>query len=175
QDQKINAIAFQANLANRVATVELDSQSQTLNTFVRGRGRVNLTGNYETDAAFDTSAISLQPLIALYLPEQSADLMGQTEIHGTIRGPLTDNARLDAHITIPTLSISYKNDIQLGAAQPIQLDYSRGVLTLQKTAIRGTGTDLQLEGRIPVAGNAPISIVALGTIDLALGQILSPD
>ena len=176
QNQTINGIMLQASVAQHVATVALDSaQSQTLNTFVRGRGRVNLTGNFETEAAFDTSPISLQPLIALSLPTQAADLRGETEIHGTVRGPLKDSARLDAHITIPTLSLAYKNNVQFAAAQPIQVDYSRGVLTLQKTVIRGTGTDLQLQGTVPVAGNAPMSVVALGTVDLALGQMFNPD
>ena len=144
EDQTVNGFTLQADVANHVANVNLDSQSQTLNTFVKGRGRVNLTGNYETDATFDTSTISLQPLIAVYLPAESADFSGQTEVHGTVKGPLKDMARLDAHITIPMLSLSYKNKTQLAAAQPIQIDYSRGILNLQKTVIRGTGTDLQL-------------------------------
>jgi translocation and assembly module TamB len=175
QNETINTITLQAKIAQHVATATLDSQSGTLSTFVRGRGRVNLTGDYETDAAFDTSRISLQPLVALYLPAQSANLMGQTEIHGTVRGPLKDMTRLDAHITVPTLSVSYTNNIQLAAAQPIQLDYSRGVLTLQRTAIKGTGTDLQLQGTIPVEGTAPVSILALGTVDLGIARIFSPD
>src|SRR6185436_4946397 len=117
----------------------------------------------------------LQPLIAIYLPAASADITGQTEVHGTVKGPLKDTTRLDAHITIPTLSLAYRNNVQLAAAQPIQLDYSRGVLTLQKTAIRGTGTDLQLQGTIPVTGTGPMSLTALGTIDLGLGQMFNPD
>jgi translocation and assembly module TamB len=175
QDQKINAITLQARIDDRVATVALDSQSQTLNSFVRGRGQVKLTGDYETEAAFDTSAISLQPLLAMYVPAQSTDFTGRTEIHGTLRGPLKDHTRLDAHITIPTLSVSYKSNAQFAAVQPIQIDYSRGVLTVQKTAIRGPGTDLQLQGTIPVAGTAPMSIVALGTVDLGIAQMLDPD
>jgi translocation and assembly module TamB len=55
------------------------------------------------------------------------------------------------------------------------VDYSRGVLTLQRTAIKGTGTDLQLQGTIPVEGTAPVSIVALGTIDLGIARMFSPD
>jgi len=174
QNETINGITLQAKIAQNVVTATLDSESEKLNTFVRGRGRVNLVGDYETEVAFDTSPISFQPLIALYLPSQSANLMGQTEIHGTLRGPLKDTARLDAHITVPTLSISYTN-FQLAAAQPIQVDYSRGVLTLQRTAIKGTGTDLQVQGTIPVEGTAPVSIVALGTIDLGIARMFSPD
>ena len=175
QNQRINDIKLQGGVADHVATVKLDSQSEALNTFVRGTGRVNLTGLYETEATIDTASISLQPLIALYSPTQANDLMGQTELHATIRGPLKDQSRLDAHVVIPTLTLAYKNNVQLAAAQPIRMDYSGGVLNLQRTQIRGTGTDLQLQGTIPVVGNAPMTIVALGTIDLALGQMFNPD
>ena len=175
QTQRINDITLQGGVADHVATVKLDSQSEALNTFVRGTGRVNLTGLYETEAAIDTASISLQPLIALYSPTQANDLMGQTELHATIRGPLKDQSRLDAHVVIPTLTLAYKNNVQLAVAQPIRMDYSGGVLNLQRTQIRGTGTDLQLQGTIPVVGNAPMTIVALGTIDLALGQMFIPD
>jgi len=175
QNQTIDSISLGANIADHVATVSLDSKPQALNTFVRGHGRVRLDGDYETEAAFDTSPISLQPLIALYLPAQSAGLTGQTEVHATVKGPLKDQTRLDAHLTVPTLSISYNNNIQFAAAQPIVLDYSRGVVTLQRTAIRGTGTDLQLQGTIPVTGTGPISLVALGTVDLSVAQIFDPD
>src|SRR5881296_2812306 len=46
---------------------------------------------------------------------------------------------------------------------------------MQKTRIRGTGTDLQLQGTFPVSSNAPMSLLALGTIDLRIAQILNPD
>jgi translocation and assembly module TamB len=176
QDQQINALKLQADVSNHVANVSLDSQSQALNTFIRGHGRVNLTGLYDAEATVDTASIPLQPLFAAYLPAQSNNLTGQTELHATLRGPLKDKARLDAHITIPTLALSYRNNnVQLSAAQPIKLDYDGGVLRLQKTEIRGTKTDLQLQGTIPVVGTAPMTIMALGTIDLSLAQMLDPD
>jgi translocation and assembly module TamB len=177
ENQTLSGMTLQAEIANHVATVALESQAQALNvnTFVRGRGRMNLTGAYETEAVIDTSPISLQPLIAAYLPTQAADLTGQTELHATVKGPLKEEALLEAHLTIPTLQLKYKNTFELAAAQPVQLDYTKGVLTLQKTAIRGTKTDLQLQGTIPVTSNAPISVVALGTIDLSIAQMLNPD
>ncbi|PYS24499.1 MAG: hypothetical protein DMG11_24345, partial [Acidobacteria bacterium] len=173
QDQTINAVKLQANVAHRVATFNLDSEA--LNTFVRGQGKVNLTGDYLTDATVDTSALSFAPLLAIYLPEYAADIKGQTELHATLKGPLKDQAALDAHVTLPTLSLAYKDSVQLAAAEPIRVDYSKGVLTLQKTAIRGTGTDLQLQGTFPVTGTAPIALVALGTVDLKLAQMFDPD
>jgi translocation and assembly module TamB len=172
-NQTINGITLEANIANHVANVAVDSQ--TMNTFVRGHGTVALRGEYETDAIFDTSPISLQPVFAVVLPSQAANMMGQTELHARIRGPLKDKTQLVAQVTIPKLTVDYKNQIQLGAAEPIQMDYANGVLKLQKTSIRGTGTDLQLQGSIPINSNAPMTLLALGTIDLSIAQILNPD
>jgi translocation and assembly module TamB len=175
EGERINGITLQGDIGNHVANVSIDSQSASLNTFVRGHGRINLTDAYETDASLDTAAIPLQPLFAVYLPAQANNLMGQTELHATIHGPLKDKTQLEAHVTIPSLTLAFRNDVQLMAAQPVRVDYSHGVLNLQRTAIRGTGTDLQLQGTFPLTSSAPMTVVAEGTVDLSLGRLLDPD
>ncbi len=55
------------------------------------------------------------------------------------------------------------------------MDYAHGVLTVQKTSIRGTGTDLQVQATIPTDGVSAMSVLALGTIDLQVAQIFNPD
>ncbi len=173
QNQTISGVRFSADVGGHVAAFTLDSQ--TRNAFVRGHGKVQLTGAYETNAAFDTSPISLQPVFAAYLPAQAGDMTGQIEVHAALKGPLKNSSLIDARLTIPTLTVQYKNSIQLSAVRPIEADYRRGVLTLRRTEIRGTGTDLQLQGAIPLAGNAPMSLLALGTIDLRLAQLVDSD
>ena len=173
RNQTLKGLTLQANVADHVANFSLDSQ--TMNTSVRGHGTVALRGEYETDATFDTPAVALQPLLAIAMPAQAADMTGQAEVHARIRGPLKDKTRLAGQVTIPTLSLDYKNKIQLAAAEPIRLDYANGVLQLEKTSIRGTGTNLQLQGSIPVNSNAPITLLALGTIDLNIAQAFDPD
>jgi translocation and assembly module TamB len=173
QDQVVNGLALRAGIADRVATVTLDSE--TLGTYVHGEGRVDLSGTYQVDATFDTSTVSLQPLLAMYLPAQSNNITGQTEIHLTARGPLKQPSMLDARVTIPTLSVAYKDSIQLAAAAPVNLHYTNGILTLQPTSVRGTGTDLQLEGVIPINSPAPLSLTATGTIDLRVAELADPD
>src|SRR5262249_61579604 len=51
ENQSLRDVTLQANIANHVASVLLDSQA--LNTFVRGRGTVQLTGDYFADATVD--------------------------------------------------------------------------------------------------------------------------
>jgi translocation and assembly module TamB len=173
RNQAISGLKLQASVANRVANVALDSN--VVNTSVRARATVNLTGNYDTNATFDTQSIPFAPLVAAYAPSQAGSFTGQAEIHGTLRGPLKDKSRLDAHITIPQLAVYYKNTIQLAEVSPIRIDFANGVLQLQRSAIRGTGTDVQFQGTIPVSGSAPMSLLLLGNVDLRLAQLLDPD
>jgi translocation and assembly module TamB len=173
QNQTINGLTLQAAVSNHVANFALDSQ--VVNTYARARGTVNLTGDYYTNATMDTQAIPLAPLVAAYAPTQAGNLTGQTEIHATVRGPLKNKAALEAHLTIPQLTANYKNTIQLAAAGPIRADFVNSVLTLQRSAIRGTGTDLQFQGTIPTNSNAPVSLLMLGTVDLGLAQLFDPD
>ena len=46
---------------------------------------------------------------------------------------------------------------------------------MQRSSIRGTDTDLQFQGTIPTAGNAPMSLLLLGSVDLHIAQLFNPD
>jgi translocation and assembly module TamB len=82
---------------------------------------------------------------------------------------------VEAHVTVPLLKLAYSSQIQLAAASPIHLDYKNGVFDLQRAAIRGTGTDVQLQGSIPVSGNSPASLLMQGSVNLELAQLFDPD
>jgi translocation and assembly module TamB len=174
KNQTISGITLQTTVANHVANYTLDSR--VINTGIHSRGTVNLTGEYLANATLDTQPIAFAPLVAMYAPSQAGNINGQTELHATLRGPLKNKALVEAHITIPQLTANYKNTVQLAAAAPIHLDYANGTLQLQRAALRGTGTDLQFQGTVPVVNkNAPVSLLLLGTVDLRLAQMLNPD
>ncbi len=173
QKQTLTDLILQVNVVNHVANATLNSGA--MNTSVQAKARVNLTGDYFADATLDTQPIPLPPLVAIYAPAQAADLSGQTELHATLRGPLQDRSRLEAHVTIPILKMAYSNTLQLAAVSPIHADFSNNVLTVQHSIIKGTGTDLEFQGTVPTVGNAPISILLRGTVDLQIAQLLSPD
>ncbi|MGZ4813867.1 MAG: translocation/assembly module TamB domain-containing protein [Terriglobales bacterium] len=174
KDQTINNLDVKADVANHVARVALGSQ--VVNTSIAGNATINLTGNYETIASLDTQTIPLAPLVAAYAPTQAGNITGQTELHGNLRGPLKQPKNVEAHITIPTLAVNYQNKIHIGAPQPIHIDYVSGVLNVQRSALKGTDTDLQFQGRVPIVDkNAPASVLLLGTVDLQLLQVFNPD
>ena len=173
QKQTITALDLTMAVANHVANANLSTSA--VNTSIQGKARVNLTGDYVADATLDTQSIPLQPLLAVYAPDQAADVTGQTELHATLHGPLKNKNLIEAHVTIPVLKVAYSNSIQLAAASPIHIDYKNNVIDLQRAAIRGTDTDLQFQGSIPTAGAAPMSLLLLGTVNLQLAQLFDPD
>ena len=173
RDQVINGVKLQTTVENHIANFNLDSQ--LLQTQARGHGTIHLTGDYLSDVVFDTQAIPLQPILAVYAPSQAADLTGQTEVHATLRGPLKDKTKLEAHIQIPQLSLNYKNTIKLAESGAIRADFTNGVLNVQKSVIRGTGTEITFQANVPTAQNAKLSMLVRGNIDLQLAQMLSPD
>lgn len=174
QNETINGITLQADVANHVAQLALDSSA--LQSRISGRGTIMLTGDYPANITLDTQTIPLPPLLASYVPDYATDVVGQTEVHATLRGPLKNRSQLAAHITMPILTLKYKDAVELTAPAPITINYANGVLNVERSALRGTGTDLQFQGRIPVADRgAPISLLLLGTVDLRLLHLLYPD
>lgn len=173
QKQQVANIKLDANVANHVANATLTSAA--LNTNIQAKARVNLTGDYETDATLDTQNIPLQPIVALYSPANAASLSGATELHATVHGPAKNKNLLEAHVTIPYLNVNYNNSIQLATAAPIHADYKNSVVTLQHSAIKGTDTNLEFEGSVPVGNKGPMSLLLKGNINLAIAQIFNPD
>jgi translocation and assembly module TamB len=173
RDQVVRGLKIQTNVVNHAANFTLDSE--VLSTHASGHGTVRLTGNYLADASFDTQTIPIGPFVGVYVPSQAGNVTGQTEVHATLRGPLRDKTRLEAHLVIPQLAVNYQNSIQLVATAPIRADYANGVLSLQRSTIRGTGTEVTLQASIPAANDAPASMLLQGSVDLRLAQLVSPD
>jgi len=171
--QTIDGLTLRASVANHVATADLNSQA--IQSSIRAHAKAILTGDYFTQATLDTTSIPLQPFLATYVPAQATNLRGDTSVHATLHGPLKKWKQLQAHVTIPELKLNYGNSVQLAASSPIDLDYNHGVLALQKVEIRGTDTELQVQGTIPIVGNRPIEVLLLGTMNLQIAQLINPD
>jgi translocation and assembly module TamB len=173
QDQTISGIRLDASVANHLANATLVSSA--VNTSIRAQAKIQLTGDYQADASLDTQAIPLQPLLAVYAPEEAPNIVGETEVHATVHGPLKKRDLLEAHVTVPTLKLAYNNTIDLAEGAPIRVDYKNGVIQIQPSSIRGTDTNLQFEGSIPTKQTAPMIIKLLGTVNLQLAQLFEPD
>ncbi len=174
QGQAIENLALRADVAKHVANVTLDTRAVKAN--IHGQAKVQLVDDYETDAVLNTQSIPLQPLLATYAPSHPESFTGQTELHATLRGPLKHRERIEAHLVIPELNVHYENSIDLAASGPIKADYANGILTVQRSGLKGTGTDLQFQGSLPLLDRTkPVALLLLGSMDLKLVQLFDPD
>lgn len=183
QKQQIKNVNLQASVANQQATFAL--HSQVLDAPLQAQGKVALTGDYYADAKLDTPLMQLQPLVAAYSPAQAAKVTGQTEIHAALRGPLKNKAQVEAHLNIPTLAVSYKAvqsdgttpmNIQIASVGAIRADYANEILTLQPGQIKGTGTDIRFQGRMPLQSSSqPSTLKVIGSLDLGLAELFDPE
>ncbi|MFZ0941787.1 MAG: translocation/assembly module TamB domain-containing protein [Candidatus Sulfotelmatobacter sp.] len=176
RDKSISQIKGQIEVANHRAQFSLDSQ--VAQASVHSQATVGLGGDYYTEASIDTGVVPLDPLLALYLPTMPKGFQGETELHASLKGPLKDKSRIEAHVTIPTLNANYQT-LEIGAASPIRAEYSNSTITLQPAEIQGTGTSMRLQGSIPLGGTTPkttpASLTAQGTVDVRILRILDPD
>jgi translocation and assembly module TamB len=172
QGQNATGVKLQANLANHIANATL--QSSAVNTSIQANAKIELTGDYQTDATLDTQGIPLGPLIAVYAP-QADGVTGQTEVHATLHGPLKNQKQLEAHVTVPVLKVAYGNTVELAATAPIHVDYKDGVINVQRSSVHGTDTDLQFEGSVPAGGDGPMALKLVGTVNMQLAQLFDPD
>jgi len=172
QKQTVQGLKFQTTVQNHVASIALDSD--VAKVALKARGTVGIEAPYMADIRLDSGKIDFQPLVALYAPAQAADLSGQTELHVTLRGPLADKNRVEAHLELPSLNLNYKQ-FQLAAAKPIIADYKSGTATLQPTSIRGTGTSIDAQAVVPVTTPKAASFLVKGNVDLGIAQLFMPD
>ena len=170
--KSISDIKADLQVANHQADLTLNSS--VVASSVQAHARVNLSGDYYAEASIDTTQLPLDVLLASYLASVPQDFKGQTELHATLKGPLKDKTRLEAHVTVPTLNATYQS-LQIGIAAPIHADFANSVLTILPAEIRGTDTDLRVQGSVPFAGSASPSMTARGSLDMRIVKIFAPD
>ena len=172
KDKSVAGIKAQLQVANRRADFSLDSEISQAS--LKARGQVDLTGDYQTEAAIDSSVIPLDTLLATYASGVPEGFSGQAELHASLKGPLKDRSQLRAHLEVPKLEARYQS-LEVGLAQPLRADFANSVISLDPTEIRGTGTSIRLQGKVPLAGSSVASLTAQGSIDAKIFRLLVPD
>jgi translocation and assembly module TamB len=172
RDTSFSRVDADLNVSDHLARIALNSGVG--GAALRGNATVHLTPGYYTEASLDTSRFDLSPFLAIYMPGRPEALHGETELHASVRGPLADKTKLEAHLTIPVLDASYQA-IRIAATGPIRADFSRSVLVLQPASIKGTDTALEFQGRIPIRAPGAVTFSAHGAIGLELLQMFNSD
>jgi len=168
----ISGIKADLNVANHKAQVALDSE--VAQTFVHASGIMDLTEGYYTRVTLDTKRMPIEGLLALYVPAKSDGPSGILEVHASAEGPLNDKTRMKAEVVIPTLKADYQG-LQIGNTRPIHIRYANSIVALDPTEIAGNDTTLRLEGQLPLQDSAPVTLSAVGTVDMQLLRFFQPD
>src|ERR1700733_2849547 len=148
---------------------------------VEAKGSVELTGQQNVSGTVDVKSLPIAAVLAQFLPSQSANIKGQTEIHLSFQGPLKAPEQIQTHLEIPTLDVA-SGDAQIALVHPLKADYRDGAVTLASTQIQGTGTNLTLGGTVSLplkalkTDAAPhYAFSADGSVDLTALQKFAPN
>ena len=133
------------------------------------KGGVDLTGAYFAKLALDTGVVAIGPLLTKFMPGRAQGASGQLELHATLDGPLKELAKIQGHAEIPTIRLQTKS-VSLSNTNPVTLDYHGGVVQVRNAELKGNGTDIHVEGSVPVQGTGEMNLTANGTLDLGLLQ-----
>lgn len=171
EQTRISSMVAQLQVLNHRAQFALNSG--LAQSFVQAKATVDLRDGY-TVASLDTSRLPLQPLLAAYVTNLPTGAHADLELHASLRGPLKNRSQLQAQLVIPTFTAGYEQ-LQVGNVNPIRVNYANSVVTIEPSELKGTDTDLQFQGRIPLQQIALTNITARGNINMRLLQIFSPD
>ncbi len=172
QQAGISGIKADLNVANHRAQLAFDSE--VAQTFIQARGTMDFTDGYYTRATLDTKGMPIEGLLALAGPVKSNGPRGILEVHASAEGPISDKTRLQAQLVIPTFKADYQG-LQIGNTRPIRVRYSNSIVALDPTEIAGTDTNLRLQGQLPLQGGAPVTLSAIGSIDMQLLRFFQSD
>jgi translocation and assembly module TamB len=172
RDASISGIKADITVANHQAQLMLDSE--LLQTSVQARATVNLSDGHYARATLDTKGLPIEGLLALRAPAKSNGPRGIVEVHASAEGPLDDKSRVQAQVIIPTLKAEYQG-LQIGNAHPVHIHYANAVVSLDPAEISGTDTTLRLQGQLPLQGTAPVTLSAVGTVDMQLMRFFQRD
>jgi len=173
EDASVQAIRSNLNVANHRAQFNLNSD--VANSYVEAKGTVDLRGDYPSTLSFDTRAIPIESLLALYKPLPNQDFHGLIEMHATAHGPLQNKDQMVADLSIPTLKATYQ-DVQIGNVQPIRAHYQNAVVRIEPSEIQGTDTSLRFQGMVPLqASTQPATFTLQGNVDLRIVKLFQPD
>jgi translocation and assembly module TamB len=165
----ITGIKANLDVANQKANVTLSSDISQAH--VQARGYVNLTPDRYADFKVDTNRVPLEPFMVLYSPSVPEGFQGETELHASLKGPLSDKSKLEAHLTVTTLKGQYQN-LQIESSAPIRADYSHAQLTLQPAELKGSGTSIHWQGTL---SESAMNVTANGSVDAHIARMVQPD
>jgi translocation and assembly module TamB len=170
--QTLSQLHAQMDVAQQRAQVTLSTSAGEAS--VQAKADVTLSGNYPTVGNVEIHGAPVAALMASYLPSSPSGLSGTMDLRGTLNGPLKTPQAVQASLEIPVLKLGYQS-VQIANEGPLRFAYRDGTVAVQQARLKGSGTDISMQGAVPATGQAPIDLAANGVIDVSLLQLLSTD
>jgi translocation and assembly module TamB len=187
--ERLGEIALSAR--SKGEELSLAAKAQLRGTPIEGQGKWRLAGEIPGSAAIRfprTSLTALRDLASIGSPKEIAPppFQGFVEGGATVQVALRNPRGFQAQIRIDTVEFdpSPKQALRLGVQpQDIQIRNTRPVLVslninearVQKTELVSRGTNLELEGTVPLSGAGGANFNINGAVNLAVLQLLNPD
>jgi translocation and assembly module TamB len=165
------------NVNQLEADLELQHQhgTFTIQSVVQGspmnlKGTMDLTPGYPLNATLDTGKMPIGPLLARFTHQASGGTTsGELQMHAEVNGPLQTPAQIRAHAEIQTLRVS-THSYELANDRSVVLEYVGGNLHIQNAVFKGTGTEVSINGDVPIQSPGDANLTANGSINLTALQ-----
>ena len=162
--ETVKALNAQLNLRNHRGEITLSSRVEDAD--VHANGHIELTQNYDSEITLETGEVAIGPLLQRFLPSQGASAgSGQFEVHAHVKGPLKRPEQLEGQANIEKLHVVAKT-FDLSSPGPLQLELHSGVLQIKNGELKGSGTDVNFGGSVPLLEGGQLQVSTRGTLDL---------
>ncbi len=157
---------FHGTLTGEGNQLRLQGEDQSPGGTLHLNAKVTAKGDWPMEAEGDYSSLRADPWIHAFLDRE----FGATvTVGGSFRaaGPLRTPANINLHSRVRDVAEDFPS-VQWRNAQPIDVSYSDGRLTLSRFVMRGPSTELEIEGEVGFTGGVKLALSAEGKADATL-------
>lgn len=152
-------------------TMFFTANSTLVGAKIDAAGRVELVGDYQTQAKLTIAGLDIGKPLAMFGP---GTLKAQSTINGdaTVSGPLKTPKKLRGEAELSQMDVKLQG-VELKAAEPLRVGLSDGIATLEQVHITGQDTDMKASGTAQLFGatdpkGGKMDVKAIGSVSMAL-------
>lgn len=174
--QSLGNLTFAASTTGGRTNFTLNSE--IAGATIEGRGSVQLTKDYPTDAQLAIENVTwagLRPILG-YQADEGHGFEAVADAQVSLNGPLMNTEQLRGSVQVTRLQVSGAasafgkvNSLLLQNQGPIAATLDRGAVKIQSAHLSGTQTDLQVSGTVPF-GDREMDLALKGNVNLAILQ-----
>ena len=181
----LGSLRIQATTRGQTLTVE--AAGKLAGSAVEGRGEWQLVNNYAGRGSVRVERLDFAALAPFFgVRDENRDkpsVTGHITAQLEFSGPVLDPAKMQAHLTVSQLEAGSR--IELGGngngrvylvrnAGPLRFRLENEEIRVERATLLGEDTELELLGRVNLAGKSPLDLKLKGSLNLRALQALRP-